>query len=939
MGFGIGLSVLRPYLLGLLILLPIMLLAWRIYRPPLKPSRSRLSLALRLALVTLLVFTLAGVRVTTQPRQRAIVAVVDLSASARDSQDAEAAAVRSLAASKGPDDLFGVVTFGHDAAVELPPVKSPYFDVFQTQPDPNYTDVASALRLAAGLIPDGYARQLVLISDGRQNLGDGGATVAALRAEGVRVDVLAVGGPSPPEAMILSTEAPSEMRVGETATATVRLKATAQSTGQLALQLDGQEIAVHDVTLPVGVSTQTFSIPSLEPGLHRVRAELSEPRPDTYAQNNVGEAAIKVLGRPYVLVLEGTPGEGGNVEKALTAAGMKVDVRPAGQAPTDAAVLGRYDSIVVVDASAEVFPPTAMAGIADAVKSLGRGLVAIGGPNAYGPGGWQNTPLEEALPVRMDLPNRKEKPKVAVVLVMETMEDARADQVALGAAESVIDKLSPDDMVGVTDGSRGFIVDLQPVKDKKAINAKLESAALGDPPSYSPFITMAGDALKKANAPLKHIVLLGDGDAQPPAGQDDTQNVVSALKDQDITTSSIGIDVHGQASFMAYMQDIARWGGGRFYQSNDPSQVPQLFLKESQVALRPWFEQDPFFPKVAAGGDLLQGVPLDAFPQLGGYVVTTAKPGAEVYFMSPKQDPVLASGNYGLGRTVAWTSDSTGHWTGGFLRSPVSATLFARMVDWTLPTGGPEKLTVEARPSGDSIQLTVTGPDTSGGSLNVGVLDPDLEGSTTQLALVAPGRWQGQIPATSVGTYDLHSVLTKGGQLVAQSDTAVVVPYPPEYLDLGRDDAFLRGLAQEGGTLLSRPAAAWGLPALPVPISTDIFWILLLVVAVLWPLDVAMRRLTLTPRQVGSLVAAIVARRRPAEVELIVPELARLRGRVAGVRRRRAVPAPRSVMTGPPEPPREVAAPVATAPKAEVDQEALSARLLEARRKRRGKGD
>jgi hypothetical protein len=146
-------------------------------------------------------------------------------------------------------------------------------------------------------------------------------------------------------------------------------------------------------------------------------------------------------------------------------------------------------------------------------------------------------------------------------------------------------------------------------------------------------------------------------------------------------------------------------------------------------------------------------------------------------------------------------------------------------------------------------------------------------------------------------------------------------------------------LAQQGGALLTRPAAAWSLPALPVPISTDVFWILLLLVAVLWPLDVAMRRLTLTPRQLGSLAAAILAGRRPAEVEIMVPELERLRGRVAGVRRRRAVPAPRSVMTGPPEPPREVVAPAATAPKPQVEDGALSARLLEARRKRRGKGD
>ena len=48
------------------------------------------------------------------------------------------------------------------------------------------------------------------------------------------------------------------------------------------------------------------------------------------------------------------------------------------------------------------------------------------------------------------------------------------------------------------------------------------------------------------------------------------------------------------------------------------------------MALRHWYEQEAFFPKVTAAGDLLAGLPLTAFPQLGGYVVTTPKPGAEV---------------------------------------------------------------------------------------------------------------------------------------------------------------------------------------------------------------------------------------------------------------------------------------------------------------------
>ena len=35
---AIGFSVLRPYLLGLLVLLPIMFLAWRLYPPSLRPN-------------------------------------------------------------------------------------------------------------------------------------------------------------------------------------------------------------------------------------------------------------------------------------------------------------------------------------------------------------------------------------------------------------------------------------------------------------------------------------------------------------------------------------------------------------------------------------------------------------------------------------------------------------------------------------------------------------------------------------------------------------------------------------------------------------------------------------------------------------------------------------------------------------------------------------
>src|SRR5207237_8505815 len=192
-------------------------------------------------LMSLLGLALAGVRRTTQPTKRALVAVVDVSASAKSGGglDSEAATVRALEAAKGSDDLFGVVTFGHDAAVELPLTQNPQFDTFQTQPDPSYTNVAGALRLAAGLIPDGYARQLVLISDGQENLDDASSAVSALRAEGVRVDVLPVGAAPTAEALVSSVDVAPTLREGTVANLTVSLRTPGSASDVLSVRGEG----------------------------------------------------------------------------------------------------------------------------------------------------------------------------------------------------------------------------------------------------------------------------------------------------------------------------------------------------------------------------------------------------------------------------------------------------------------------------------------------------------------------------------------------------------------------------------------------------------------------------------------------------------------------------------------------------------------------------
>jgi len=124
---------------------------------------------------------------------------------------------------------------------------------------------------------------------------------------------------------------------------------------------------------------------------------------------------------------------------------------------------------------------------------------------------------------------------------------------------------------------------------------------------------------------------------------------------------------------------------------------------------------------------------------------------------------------------------------------------------------------------------------------------------------------------------------------------------------------------------------------LPVPTSSDVFWLLLALVALLWPLDIAVRRLTMSSAQAAAAVRSLASLRRPAGIELEAPpELARLRQRVAGGRRGSATAPPPPVIGDSAPTPERVTGQTETETETAA---ALSARLLEARRRRRGSGD
>jgi uncharacterized membrane protein len=881
----VGFDVTRPLFLGAgVVALAAIVFIWLRLAPPLAPARARASLGLRALIVVLLTGALAGFELQTTPPSQSLIVAADLSASVQNAQDTELATIQRILAQRRGDNRAGLVGFGRDPQVELNASTDPQFSAFQSRPNAHYTDLASALQLAGSILPGDTRRHIVLVSDGRSNLGDAVGEARILRAEGVRVDTVAVNVPVGAEVLVDSLSAPRSLAVGEKGDVRAVVVSNTVTAATARWYLDHTLINTVPLQLSAGETVVTQSVQPAIPGFHSVRVVI-DPIVDTYAENNVGEALIQVVGPARVLLVEDTPGGAAGLESALSSTGIiSTTVAPA-QLPRTSADLAAYSAVVLVNVPASSLGADAMALLQATTRDLGTGLVVIGGSDSYGPGGYAGTTLETALPVQMLLPQNMQKPPVAVMLVLESSESQQGDQVVRGAAEAVIDQLTPRDSVGVTNGTMGtVVVPLGPLTDKAKVKKQIEAMQLGDPPTYVPDLNAADEALAKTAASLKHIIMLGDGDAFASY-----QTTVETIHAHGVTVSTvaIGSDFGGAA----LMKAIAGWGHGRFYQSNTIQDVPQIFLKETNEGLKPWVVEGNITPRLSSLAEALPGVPLDSFPALTGYVATTARAAADVVLKSPQGDPLLATWQYGVGRVVAWTSDAQGRWTAGLLRWPSANVFFGDLVRYSLPQLGDPALQVETQVQGDHTHLLVTAPASSGSVVSVSAVTPDLSDASLVLSSTGPGRFEGDLRTDQVGSYLLHVSDSVGGTLKHTNTIGLVVPYSPEYRNLGTDPTTLNAIARAGGgALLTDLSGIFDLPVPPVRAVQPIAELLLVLAILLFPLDIALRRLVFRAEDLPVWRAAL--KRGPGPALPAEATVTRLRERVSDVRAARGTKPP-----------------------------------------------
>lgn len=837
----------QPWLL--LLLLPVGLLVyltWRRMALPYPTFQRRLILFSRLLLFTLIITALAGAAWRQPAVKQTTVFVGDISDSTVTQRAFIEQWIRQALSHKRLNDQVGIVASGRNALVEQSIKSEIDFSRFESTPDTAYTDLATGLRLAAAIMPSDSEKHIILLTDGQQNLGDVQQEAQLLQQQGIRLDIVALPESKSSEARIDGVDAPTQLRVNERFLLHTKIFSTVAQKAKLHLYLDQKLLLDQDIQLSPGEQDVNFSLVAPPPGFHTFQVTLDAPL-DTIPLNNKASAFINVQGPPTVLVVEGQPGSARNVVSALKATQINVKVVSPNDVPTTLDRLAPYSSIVLADVPAVALGQQRMQVIQAFVRDLGHGLVVSGGQSSYGPGGYATTPLEETLPVRMDIPQHKDTPSIAVVLIIESLEAPLPVNISKEAAKGVVNLLTPRDQVGISAGYGTLTIQMQHVNDKAAIDKAIDNMNPEDPPSYNPDLINAEQVLLKTDAKIKHVILLGDGDAY-----DNYVPQVNKMAKENITISTVATNASGAAD-LSTMQVIAETGKGRFYRADDVNTIPQVLLKETERAARRSLINDTFTPAVVGSHPILTG--LSGYPNLDGYVATTPKTAAQMVMVSHLDDPVLAVWQYGLGRVAAWTSDALGLWTSHWLTWNEAARWWANLVTWSLAT--PEStMNINGKIINGNGQIAVDLP--SGTTANnkgqqqvqVHIIYPDSSQQNTNLSPTAPDHWEGSFPATKVGAYLLQVTWqgSSGNTLNKMTaTTGMVVPYSPEYQTQGTDTNFLRRLALAGGGRMLSPATpeeAFAQPLAPVSQNVPIVFWLLALAALLLPVDIAARRLS-----------------------------------------------------------------------------------------------
>jgi uncharacterized membrane protein len=819
-----------------LLLIPLVIppLAWASYRSlaGLGPIRRALAILFRTAVITLIVLALAELQSVRRSDRLTTMFLIDASNSVpRDSQKAALSYVTEASKKRRRDDMAGVVVFGKEPRVEVPPAPSELNLLgIESTIDNENTDVGAAVKLTLATFPEDTARRIVIVSDGNENRGNLLEQALAAKSLGVQVDVLPIDYFYDREVLVEKVSIPPDVKKGEKVNINVVIRASEPTRGTLQIfqKADNYRAPAvgneqpSPIELQRGINVFTLQQLITEPNFYTFSAEFvpAKDSGDRRAINNVAEGFTHARGKAQVLLIEGTRGEHAELVKALREKEIEVRVLVAPRIdgsggvggdplPTDLAQLQPYDAVILANVPKEAFTESQHQLLAANCHDMGSGLVMIGGSDSFGAGGWMNTPVEKALPVDMQIKALKVQGIGAMALIMHASEIAEGNYWQKVVAKAAIGALSSYDYAGLLhwEGQEAWLFTLRAIGSGRASMLRaIDRMTPGDMPDFDPSLQMAMKGLNGIpDAMSKHIVVISDGDPTPPSNR-----VINQLAASKITVTAVLTAAHGNdPGAMNIMRNLAQRTKGRFYNVTNPRALPRIYQKEARSISRPliYEQQTPWQPKLNYPiTEPVMGIS-EQLPAITGLVLTSPKENelVEIPIVSPlptgQLNPVLAHWSYGLGRSLVFTSDAGRKWAKAWPDWQSYAAFWSQAIRWSMRPAERGNLTLNVRREEGRIKVVIDALDKDNQFLNFlqiqgNVVNPDLKSSPVELVQTAPGRYEAEVEnAEASGNYFVNLGYRGADKLQGVISSGVSVPYSDEYRELRSNPTTLETVA------------------------------------------------------------------------------------------------------------------------------------------------
>ena len=849
----------RPLALVLLGFLPVVgYLAWR-SRARLSGPRRAASALLRVAGLAIVVLATAGVGFGGG-QQETTVFVLDVS-------DSVLLAQRSLyrdwieeAIGAGPPEgRVAVVEYSDSARitqfpVEIRDIRGGIIDSGQSG-GTGETALAEAVSQAVSLIGEGGAGKIVLLTDGETQQTGLDRALAEAADRGIPISVVPPLELEGADVALEPLRAPAFAHVGKSFDVQVAVVSQREADVRLRLWAGDRLAADTQIQIVPGVNPLGTKVRAEEEGLLVLRAEILDDA-DALTENNVTESLVRVL-PPARILLAGDPLETGELAATLEGEGYEVvQVEPAG-VPSDAESLSEFAAVILADVPANAVDDEQVEALRRYVRERGHGLVVTGGPNAFGPGKYEGTALEELLPVRSNPPEEEER-GLALMLVVDRSvsmsfrgSDMEVNKFAMAkeAAVQAVSLLEVGDQVGVVgfDADASWIVEptrIETEADIRLVATKIRAMELGSSTDIYTALQVTRRRMTTLEAGLKHVILITDGQAR----FGDFNVFGGQVRRDEISVSTVAV---GEDADTELLKKLARDGNGRYYETDDPSDIPALLTKETEIARSFFMVDRRHQPRVAKASAVFAGVTANKeVPYLGGFVRTSLRPEGEAVLVSDSNDPILATWQAGFGRVAVWTADVGGEWSKEWRAWSEFGGFVGGLAGWVIAGAQDrnEGIRVSSRVEGEAVTVVVESVDDAGRFRNhmrtTGMLQrPDGESAEIAFEQTAPGRYEAVMLAPGPGAYRLSiEQSADGGEAVGPVLDGFVVRYTTEYQQGRPGTALLNWIgARTGGGTLEAPEEVFA--GANVTSGERLAPLLLTVGMLLFMADIAVRRL------------------------------------------------------------------------------------------------